>query len=261
LGVPSNVEDTTGADGIAFDSDGFLIVGGQNTVAWRVDPSQTDPPISITTPQESFHVSMDPRGDRAWAGWFGNTGINEIPYGSPFSNFGPATLLTTSGPDADSILSLAWPNPATPTHAFYTAGGTGGTDGFGNFGEIDLNTGVTTQHLVGLPAAHGLSFDPFTGTLILYGDDHITQIDPANPTLPLADFNLTPSPDGSTFDQGTPDGHGHLFVARNSGNLFFMDMAATHRVDAPSFTEVTFLDSCLDDIAPLVGPGSVGGCS
>jgi len=48
-----------------------------------------------------------------------------------------------------------------------------------NFGRIDLATFRTTRLISNLPAAHdGLVFDPYTGDLILVGNDSISQFDP-----------------------------------------------------------------------------------
>ena len=101
-----------------------------------------------------------------------------------------------------------------------------------------------------------MAFDSFTGHLMLFGDGHITQIDPANPTVFVSDRAVG----GVQFDQGTVDGNGHMFVADNNGNLFFMDYSASGLVaNAGNFVALQFLDTCLDDVAPLSGLGEPPG--
>src|SRR4029078_12127501 len=62
---------------------------------------------------------------------------------------------------------------------------------------------------------------------------------------------------GVTFDQGTVDGQGPLFAATNNGLLLFVDYSNTSLVcDLNNFSASPFLNTNLDDVAPLVGPGS-----
>jgi len=50
---------------------------------------------------------------------------------------------------------------------------------------------------------------------------------------------------------------GHSLVASNNGDLVFVDYSASSLVgDGGNFIDVQFLDSALDDVAPLVGAGS-----
>ena len=60
-----------------------------------------------------------------------------------------------------------------------------------------------------------------------------------------------------TFDQGTVDGEGHLFAASNTGHLLFVDYSDSVLVgDSENFATIPFLHVALDDVAPLVGPGT-----
>ena len=66
---------------------------------------------------------------------------------------------------------------------------------------------------------------------------------------------------GWRLDQGTVDGHGHLFVASNTGHLIFIDYAANNDFDAEYNAQhfinnnvlghVQWIDNFLDDLAPL----------
>ena len=103
-------------------------------------------------------------------------------------------------------------------------------------------------------AAHSITFDSFSGDLFLFGGHEIVQIAPTSPrTLKSTKrFALT-----GHFDQGTTDGRGHLFVAHNTGRVVFIDYASTGRVgDEDNVVAVAFLDSNLDDVAPMSGPGA-----
>jgi hypothetical protein len=127
--------------------------------------------------------------------------------------------LATGAPyDIDTII---WPNSADSLHAVYTSSGAGGV---GDVGFLDLSTFIATPIHTGVDAAHGGAYDPFTNTIILFGDSHITQFDPVT-LAPIAGGDLTES--GFTFDQGTVDGLGHIFAATNNGNLLFLDISGT----------------------------------
>src|SRR5262249_22788228 len=100
---------------------------------------------------------------------------------------------------------------------YYTTAGAGGTGNFGKVNETATQF-VTTRILTGVPAAHGMIFDPFTGDLLLFGDSHISQVDPTLNAI-ISDRFFP----GEQFDQGSADGKGHIFVASNGGDLLFVD--------------------------------------
>ena len=58
---------------------------------------------------------------------------------------------------------------------------------------------------------------------------------------------------GWRLDQGTVDGHGHLFVASNTGHLIFVDYAANpeRHIDNNVLLHMQWIDNFLDDLAPL----------
>ena len=149
---------------------------------------------------------------------------------------------------------------SSKTTAFYTS--TPCCGGGGQFGTINLSTFVTTCATVvtggcaSFPAAHGGTFDPYTGDVMIFGNDHITQIDPT--TLAVVSDLVVP---GAGFDQGTVDGSGHLFVAGGPG-VFFLDYRTSGLVSsagnymAASICNPSCTGGGADDVAPLVGPGS-----
>ncbi len=243
IGEALPVASTHGADGILFAPDGDLIVGGQGE---RVHKIRTDGSGDHKTLRldgaSSFHVSLDPTGRHLWS--FGLPGtLSKIP----LSPFGGATAHPLSGDDLE-ITHIVFDAEG---HAYYTASG---FDGHGSFGRIDLERFETHRLIERLEAAHGMTFDGFTGNLILFGGNEVVQIDPADPTKIVSRITVVAA---SQFDQGTADGAGHLFAARNDGYLLFVDYAASGRIGDPSNVMATvFLDSHLDDIAPLSGPGA-----
>jgi hypothetical protein len=230
---------TNGADGIIFAPDGDLLVGGQGPRVHKVNP--TTAAIQTRNPgADAFHLSLDPSGDKFYA-----TGIPGYLAEVPLNPFANGVVRGLSGNDL-VITSLAFD---TRGNAYYTAGGSGG---HGSVGRIDMATFTTTRYLTNVDAAHGMAYDAYTGHLMLFGDSHVAQIDPA--TMNIVSTRAFA---GVQFDQGTTDGRGHLFVADNNGQLLFMDYSDSHLVGAAgNFVDLRFLDSCLDDVAPLSGPGS-----
>jgi hypothetical protein len=242
-----------GADGLVFDpQNGMLLVGSNNgdPVVQEVNPTtgaETDIASGTSTP---FHMMVDPAGTTAWT-----SGIPGTPASIPLNPLagGTAHPLSLLGSDDTAVDTISWKDQS---HAFYTSSGAGG---FGHFGTIDLTTFTTTcvKDVSGgchtYEAAHGMSFDPFTGDLIMMGDQHLTQVDPTTLTT-VSD--LGPVGGSIQFDQGTVDGKGHAFVASNDGNFYFEDYASSGKVASPFFVHNAFFLSNLDDVAPLVGSGS-----
>lgn len=241
---------TPGADGLVFTSDGFLAVGGQANAVYRVNPTTGAFTTQSAGGGVAYHMMADPNGV------IYSAGTGEGGYAGPanFSSYN-STLTVNGTPHTVSgavsvVDTLAWTG-SDPTKAFYTSSGPGGT---GSFGTIDLTTGITTSLRTGLPAAHGMTYDPFSGMLILMGANHITEIDPTTDTI-VADLTLS-----GTYDQGTVDGKGHIFAANNDGTLTFIDYSdsPTKSIADPThdFISTQFLAGSLDDVAPLSGSGS-----
>jgi hypothetical protein len=233
-----------GADGLVFTSDSKLAVGGQGNAVYRVDPTTG---ATLASPNaggtSAYHMMVGPDGS------IYSSGIPGTPakYNSTLTNNGAAGTVTGSEANI-GIDTIAWDSTG---QAWYTSSGSGGNGSFGRL-TITGNTYATTRLQSNVAAAHGMTFDAYTGTLILFGNSHITQIDPNNPTVILHDVSFS----NVQFDQGTVDGQGHIFVADNNGNLLFMDISGSKNVAAANFTSLTPLDSFLDDVAPLSGLGS-----
>ncbi len=244
LGAISNIASTPGADGLIFAPNGNLLVGGQGNTVHMVNPGTATFVTRNAWGTSSFHLALDPSGTRAWSAGIPGP-LAEIPLSPSFANGIPHAL---TGNDT-VITSIAFD---TTGKAYYTASGSGG---FGNFGTIDLTTFQTSRTLSGVPAAHGMAFDPFAGDLSLMGDGQLAQISVSN--LTALKSARTSGFGGLTFDQGTVDGKGNIYAATNNGFLIFMDLSCSGLVGAAcNFVASPFLASALDDVAPLVGPGA-----
>ena len=240
LGTPAGVATTNGADGIIFAPDGDLLVGGQGDRVHKVDPTTGTVTTRTAGGTQSYHLALDFNGLRFWSAGIPGA-LAEVPL-NPFAN---GVARTLSGDDT-SITSISFDNAG---NGYYTASNSGG---HGNFGRINLATFTTQRVMTNVAAAHGMAFDKYTGHLMLFGDSHVTQIDPA--TMTVVSDRAFPN---LGFDQGTVDGSGHAFVASNNGYLLFIDYYASQKIGDPSNVVTTpYLDSCLDDVAPLSGLGA-----
>jgi hypothetical protein len=230
-----------GADGIVFSPDGKLIVGGGATgMVFEVDPDSGEFQQVRSGAPSAYHVALDPSGTRIWTAGLPGA-LAAVPL-SPFAD-GEARTLVGDDPFISSV-GFAFGK------AFYTASD---PNGGGSFGRIDLET-MTTQRLKrDLRGAHGITFDEYTASLVLFGSFSILQIDSGTPDTISSQLDIP----GMRFDQGTVDGRGHLFAADNGGKLVFIDYSATRKVgDKANRVETRFLDPNLDDLAPLTGPGA-----
>ena len=244
LSGDTNITSTPGADGIVLNpNNGQLLVGGQGHA--RLPGGSVHWDLYYGNPDvDTFHLAVDPSKNVVWA--------SSIP-GSlasvPINPFGAAGTVKALSGDDTVITSLAFTPGGT---VFYTNAGSGGV---GNFGTIDLTSGVTTRLLANVPAAHGMVYDPFSGDLILGGSNHITQIDPLTNAI-VSDLLVAA---GDNFDQGAVDGKGHIFWADNGGRFFFMDYSTTSLVGSvDNFVSNDPFKAFLDDIAPLIGAGGTG---
>jgi hypothetical protein len=250
VGTPVTVGNTQGADGIAGDpqNSDLLLVGGQGGNINTISKS-TGVATAYSSPASVFHLAVPTSTTVLGSGIPGNLARHTI---NPDGSLGSGTLITLSG--NDQTITTVIP---TPSGYYYTDANAGGN---GNFGKIVFNTGIdtatsatTTLLNSGVPSAHGGLYDPFSGDIFLFGSDQISQYDPSTGTF----LGTRTFAGGGTFDQGAVDGNGHLFVANNNGNLLMIDYDATGKIyDGSDPTYYQFLDDTLDDIAPLVGPGS-----
>ena len=243
IGTPVNIASTPGADGIAGnpqDPDSVL-VGGQGSAIHNVKISDGSF-VTTVSPVSVFHLEV-PDANTVYGAGIPTNGFSSHPIDGA-GNIGPGTLVQPSG-GSSSLTQII----TTPIGSFYT---NSFSTGNGDFGTLTIGATYTTTILQSpVPAAHGGTYDPFTNTIILFGDEHITQFDLAGNQL--SDLTIT----GQQFDQGTVDGKGHAYVASNTGDLTFVDYSASGLVnDVSNFVSTQFLATSLDDVAPLVGEGS-----
>ncbi|HJU20856.1 MAG TPA: PEP-CTERM sorting domain-containing protein [Stellaceae bacterium] len=248
-GTPTNLASTPGADGIVFNpNNGQLLVGGQNTGnIYQVNPAGGNQYTALNAGMNTYEITVDPSGNVVWGGGSegGATTITSVPI-NPTG--GAPTVTPVSGSD-NTVTHITFVPGQAPGTAFYT---TGGDDGFGDFGTINLATGKTTAILTNVKYAHGMVYDPFTHDLIISGGNELAQIDPTTDAVISTAFF-----DGDELDQGAVDGAGHLFWADNNGNLLFIDYSNTGKIgDSSDFVSNHFFISQLDDLAPLSGEGS-----
>lgn len=251
LGSYRNIARTGGADGIVFAPDGDLLIGGQNTgTVFKVsvaDGTFTGQPSGIPT---AFHLTVDPTQGRVWTCGLPG-GLAEVP----LAPFGAGTQRVVSGDDT-SITQIEPVPSGTGYKWYYTSSGPAG---FGAFGTFDINTFTTTRLLSNFEAAHGMRYDPFSGHLILSGESQLVQFDPATNTV-FATLDLSSLDSQMDLDQIAVDGQGLIYGASNNGQLVLVDYSGTSRIDTTTRVRIEFLDTFLDDIAPLIGSGSTPCC-
>jgi hypothetical protein len=253
LGASTNIASTSGADGLLFLPDGKLAVAGQGFNLSEVQPIPGDHIVTTVNPGgPSFHLALNPTGTLIYNmanGGCGNACISAAPLaGGGLSVNG--TAYTVSSTTVGASLDVRGVIFDSTTGTWYY--GTAPDGGSGDFGTVVFNDTTHTATLTRLQTGlfdHGLTFDPFTGDLIVSSANTIQQLNALG--------NVLSTVTGSgNFDQSAVDGLGHLFVASNSGFLEFVDYDATGLIGAASnFKASPFLASSLDDIAPLSGLG------
>ena len=259
-----NIATTTGADGILFLPDGNLAIGGQGgggggaqiheITTGGVAVANVNTPFNGSTFDGSYHLALSSNSPTAtlYTLCNGECGANfsrTTLVGSGLQNGTTATNITVNGGTSQDVRGLIF-DPVNGKWYYGTAGdgSTAGTFGTVTFGPG--NTATLTQLLSNVPA-HGLTFDPFTNDIIFSSGNMIDQFDPTSGMIVSTFTGLA----GDAYDQSAADGHGHLFVASNNGNLVGLDYDSTGLIGTGSSAE-KFLAANLDDIAPLSGAGA-----
>ncbi len=294
VGAPRPVANTKGADGLQFLPSGDLVVAGQQSGGvTEINPANAGVVARVSTTLSSVdHISLAPTGQYLTAGGYGGGGLDLIPVSNGVIQTGiSCPLQQPAGAPISSanvvIDTVAW----TPGgQAYYTQSSTSNLyGGFGTFGEISISyiggstpscTATLTPLLTNFPAAHGMTFDPYSKDLILFGSQMVAQVAVKGSSAAvmsevtfggqacsngLASCLKYSGNSGSSsqdmFDQGTVDGLGHLFVSNNNGNLAFVDYSQSPSrliagtSGAPSYVYDQFETTAMDDVAPLVGSG------
>ena len=152
----------------------------------------------------------------------------------------------------------------------------------GKIGDKVIDSLGTKILINGLEGAHGGAYDNYSKTIFVFGGARIVQIKPhvngknvtaeVVATIDLRKYFFVETkanmpeprtwdngPVGWRLDQGTTDGYGHLFVASNTGHMVFVDFAANpdKLINDNVLVHVQYVDTYLDDLAPLSGVGVV----
>ena len=238
FGHRSVVVNLPGADGVVFEPNGQALVGGQATGMVEEVNTKTGAIRQVASGcPYAFLLAMGVTQQAVYTAGLPGP-LCELRV-DPLQS---GTALALHGDDTEVSL-VAFDDSG---RAFYTTGVIPGT---GNFGVIDMGTLTTTRELTHIPA-HGIVFDAYSRMLYSFGGNTIIQIDPSDPTHVVSALTVP----GAQLDNGTSDGHGHVFVASNFGQLVVLQV---HRSgDPPTITTVLHLHNDLDDIAPLTGPGA-----
>ena len=228
----------SGADGVVFEPDGQALVGGQATgMVEEVNPKTGAVRQVPSSCPFAFLLALDVNQKTVYTA------------GLP----GPLCALQVDPLQPGTALSLRGDDPQISLVAFDASGRafytTGVSPGTGNFGVIDMGT-LTTKRELTHTEAHGITFDSYSKALYLFGGDSVLQIDPSDPTHVASTLTVP----GTQLDNGTSDGHGHVFVASNFGQLVILQV---HRPGGSlSPIAALHLHDNLDDVAPLTGPGA-----
>jgi hypothetical protein len=263
LSTPATIASPTGADGLCISPAGDVLVAGGATAPNTVHRVLlANNALSTVSPGAgspiATQLALDPAGDKVWAVCTvsGTGRIARVPL-SPFVQ---GIAQTITGPD--TLLShIGFGH----NRAYYVAAGT--APGTGTLGTIDLTTFATTRLLNGLDTPRGVTLDPFTGHLIVFGAASITQIDARPGMMPtiVSTVSLAALLPGVDVRSGTVDGAGRALALSSTGHMVLVDYAATRTVgDAASPRVLAALETpgTLGSIVPLVGTGALrdSGC-
>ena len=243
LGTPVNITTTPGADGILFAPNGNLLIGGQGTnTVFEVNPATGGLVASGAAGQPSFHLTLDPAGNKVYTSTFGGD-LSILPFGPHIQNAGPIADVTG---DDGGLTQITFNSDGSKV--YYV---NGNPNGFGNIGIFDLTTFITDRLYSGQQSAHGMVFDPFTDRITFFGAGKTGSMSAADGS----DLRQSATTFTCDFDQGAVDGQGHALVA-GCGSITFIDYRLSGDITNPDFFQVFGGFPNIDDVAPLVGPGS-----
>jgi WD40 repeat protein len=242
LGTPAVIAHLQNADGLAYTPSGQLVIGGQSSgLLTLLAPSGATVGSVPSGVSGAFLVALAPSGKTLYtAGLPGS--LAEVVL-DPLS---PGHAVTLSGDDP-TITDLAF---GPSGQALYTSSP---SEGRGDIGLLDIATGSTHRLFSNISGAHGIMYDPFSGSYLIIGGDSILQVPAGNPSQIISELTVP----GMQFDQGAVTGRGNAFFASNTGSLVMIDYASTGRIgEVANVIQTRFLAPHLDDVAPLIGPGA-----
>jgi hypothetical protein len=256
LGKSVGIAKNIGADGLLFSPRKTLLIAGQrNGKVCEVDPAKA-PGKNVVgcSPKAAsglYHLTMDPGQKKIWSSGLPGGLLVEIPIQPKLGK--PIAHRLNGG----SITQIIFANGIT----FYTSSRSSGRGG--TLGILDMKTWSVSPKIKNVSGLHGIAFDSYTGTLIAFGDQYILQIEASKTPKILAKLDVTTLPKAprltGSIDQGSVDGNGLIFAPTNGnsgpGQVIFLDIRKSKRVDRPDFSSFKTLEWYLDDIAPLSGAG------
>jgi hypothetical protein len=263
-----------GADGVSVNPQDHKLLVGTNAPndqsPWF---NEVDPNTGATTYNSniySLNVMVDAAGTKVWMD--GDPGSGSLAWSplTPGGGIGASTTLALSGDDVNLNTVIF----VDSTHVYYVAELPPQFQGLtGHVGTLNVTTGKTTCYKTAgvcttFTGVHGGVYDPFTKNLIVFGSNIINQINPVTGALIASETVAALNPSNGNFDQGAVDGFGHLFIAwaSGSGDLYFEDYSGG-TVGTGNFNVITnggnnnlgqTAFNSIDDLAPIVGPGSQG---
>lgn len=259
---------TKGADGILFTPAGtnLLVAGQEANQIYDINPQTGAIVNSSSVGKNAYHMVVDPSGTAVWT--FGQQGDHpaapaKVPL--PINSSTPGTVYSvyTANEATYGLTQIAFvpaskvglklsPSPLLYEGQyimFYTASPDVGGGDFGYLAPGPNADSFLAIPLTSKPWTHGLIYDHYTGDLIATGADQIAQIDVSGTSLNVTAFTAPAGTNGTPeFDQAETDGAGHLFVADNHGDIYFMDYSVNKSVGSPGYFTHVFLANNLDDV-------------
>ncbi|MBS0260887.1 MAG: PEP-CTERM sorting domain-containing protein [Planctomycetes bacterium] len=231
-----NLASVNGADGIIFAPNGNLLVGGQtNPNVHELTKTGTFVTDHSTNGEQSYHLALSPDGKTVYTSNFGGSLVSIVLAGG-------TTVSSVTGDDS-GVTQLAFANGKV----FYDVGS---PNGYGNAGIYDLATNTTTRTVSGQQAVHGMVYDSYTGKITFFGAGAVGTMS----AVDGSGFTQTDLGYGD-FDQGSPDGKGHAFIAGHD-SITFVDYSLSHDITNPDYSISIGGFYGIDDLSPLSGLGS-----
>jgi hypothetical protein len=286
--IPTAIKTLSGADGLVFDPNDAalktLLIGEQssNKVAQlSTDGSTLLEQLADGTPPtdegQAYGVALTPDKSRLL------TLPNDDGKSTTFNvNVSPLNPLGAGVPHATSPSTFIKGVAFIGNTAYWGDAADGTVTG--SFGTLDMSnpTFVVSQSSIvddtgggagqGALPSHGLTYDSFSGCMIVSSGDQVWQLCPEpdgafHVVARVSTGSTCTHPNDNAFcsgvnwDQTAVDGAGHLFAANNDGDLLFIDYShsATKSLSDPSnYSKVQFLAVALDDIANVIVPPASG---
>jgi hypothetical protein len=253
--ISGSAQGLLGGDGLLFAPNGNILVGGQTNKVYEVTTGGSVV-TSVDPGGASFHLALPSNASDAQLynlanGGCGDNCVSAVKLTAGGLPGSAGSLYTVSGGSSHDIRSLAY--DTTNAVWYYGTAADGSTSG--DFGTVVFDDTLHTATLTLIAssvAAHGLTFDPYTGDIIISSANVVSQYAPGSGFV--STFTDTAGI-GLAYDQTAADGKGHVFAASNNGDILFLDYDATGLI-ASGFSDRQFLADALDDIAPLSGAGS-----